>query len=105
MKYKNHGAPFTRDEGGVWARGAIHEPTPNELRRRKYKLRAIAPEPPVTAPDSPWPLAMDPKMYLQLHPEGEHVELARTLVRSEEEEPEEAPEEEVEEEADGTSDN
>jgi hypothetical protein len=98
MKYRNIGAPFRRADGTVWDTNVVHEPTEDELRRRKYKLRVAgderpekfgwerdAAEPPSADPGSAWPLKMDPQMYLRMHPDGQHAELARQLTDGEEE--------------------
>ncbi len=101
MKYRNMGAPFHRPDGTVWERDTVAEPTEDELRRRRYKLRAVgderpemfglqrdAAETPLPPPDSPdWPLRMTPETYLRMHPDGQHAELARRL--SENQPPEE----------------
>ncbi len=34
-------------------------------------------------PPAPWPLKMTPELYLKLHPEGQHAELARLHVTTE----------------------
>lgn len=90
MRYRNRGAPFTRDDGSEWERGAVHEPTDNELKRRRYKLRAVVdraePSPPSTPPlqvdGEEWPLQMPPDTYIRLHPDGPHKELAQKLVEA-----------------------
>lgn len=38
-RYRNDGAPWTRADGTRVERGAVFEPTPEELLRRAYKLR------------------------------------------------------------------
>lgn len=66
----------------------VAEPTDNELARRRYKLRAVVegveplPPPPVMEGPLPWPLQMNPKIYLRLHPEGQHAAQARELVEA-----------------------
>ncbi len=86
MKYRNKGAPFTRDDGSEWASGEVCVPTENELRRRRYKLRAVVnvPTPQAAAISQAgsegWPLQMQPNVYLRLHPTGKHAELARQLL-------------------------
>lgn len=103
MKYRNRGAPFTRDDGSVWERGAVNEPTDNELRRRVYKLRpvlnvpvsqAAAVAPDAVAGEEVWPLQMRPEVYARLHPEGQHAELARKLLAVDEEDTGQQQEEE-----------
>jgi hypothetical protein len=100
MRYRNAGAPFRRDNGEVWQRGAVHEPTANELGRRRYKLRAAEFEPETPAPTvvpageaerlAGWPLPMAPSLYLELHPQGgEHTALARELTSSDEQDAQE----------------
>lgn len=104
MRYYNRGAPFTRDDGSEWERAAVHEPTDNELKRRRYKLRAVIDRAATPLPSTPpplevdgevWPLQMPPKTYIRLHPDGPHKELAQKLVEAAGE---------SEEEADGSAD-
>ena len=86
MKYRNRGAPFTRDNGSVWARDEVAVPTEGELRRRVYKLRAVVDIPTAQAAavsqaeGEGWPLQMQPDVYVRLHPTGQHAELARKLL-------------------------
>jgi hypothetical protein len=114
MLHRNKGAPFRRDDGSIWAKGMVAEPTDNELRRRKHKLkpevidnRPPPPPAPIPAPPTPppveeapaeeeeeevvpteWTLAMKPALYLRLHPNGPHAELAQKLVNEQDEEEE-----------------
>lgn len=93
MKHRNIGAPFKRADGTVWGTNAVFEPTEDELRRKRYKLRAVGMERPehlgwardrVDQPppqDAEWPLQMSPEKYLQIHPEGQHAEAAKKLVK------------------------
>ncbi len=41
MLHRNKGAPFRREDGSVWGRGKDAEPTRDELRRYRYKLRPV----------------------------------------------------------------
>ncbi len=115
MKYRNTGAPFHRPDGTVWERDAVAEPTEDELRRRRYKLRAVgeerpemfgwerdAVETPPPSDSSDWPLRMTPETYLRMHPDGDHAELARVIVVAQAEDSPEDGEEVVE--TDGSSD-
>lgn len=116
MDYRNTGAPFKRTDGTVWARNAVHKPTADELRRKKYKLRLVGEERPEMfgwerdeaelPADSgkEWPLKMEPEVYLRMQPEGQHAELARRLLEPPPEEEEAAAAPAEEERTDGGSD-
>jgi hypothetical protein len=103
--HRNTGAPFRRKDGTKWERGQDAEPTQDELRLRRYKLKPVVAAmrldteepakrvPPVASGE--WPLVMSPERYLQLHPKGQYSALARML---------EAPKEPLpEEQTDGTA--
>ncbi len=119
--YRNIGAPFSRDDGSLWETDMVAAPTDNELRRRRYKLRAVlgespeelglgavdVPAPPEVNPEGEWPLKMEPSVYLDLHKDGKHSDLARAILEAEkvqkaqETEVQESPVAEKEEAADG----
>jgi len=112
MLYRNVGAPWRRPDGSIVARGAIIEPTEDELERRRYKLRPYGevrtepppvvvqprrepapaepvevsePTPPVSAGETAlrgprWHMIMKPELYLKLHPNGPHADLAREVL-------------------------
>ncbi|KKN44575.1 hypothetical protein LCGC14_0691790 [marine sediment metagenome] len=100
--YRNRGARFPRDdEQGHWETDAVHEPTEHELRTRAHKLVAVSALDPeyvesvsatlaeeVIDPSTglaEWPIQMRPEMYVRLHPEGKHADLARAHVAQAEE--------------------
>jgi hypothetical protein len=95
MFYRNTGAPFWRGDGPLAIevpKGHVFEPTDRELRQFGYKLEPVGEKPgatdsvvgppPVPPPPLPkeWPVAMRPELYLQLHPDGVHADLARRIV-------------------------
>ena len=82
----NTGAPFKRKDGSTWGRKAVHVPSPSEFRQRRYKLRPVnkTVEPAVPVRNDGWPLAMEPELYLELHPTGSHAEQALALVTDDE---------------------
>jgi hypothetical protein len=92
--YRNVGAPFWREDGTKIDRGAVFEPTDDELLRLAYKLQPFSPEPQTatsgdagTVPEllysrwPRWPLKLDPVLYLRLHPRGAYADLARELTQ------------------------
>lgn len=99
MFYRNTGAPFWRTNAAgedvvEVPKGHVLEPTPRELKQFGYKLEPVGEQPaatdkvvgPLPQPLPPlpkeWPLKMRPELYLELHPDGVHADLARRLTGS-----------------------
>jgi hypothetical protein len=87
-KYRNTGAPWTREDGTVIWIDAVFEPTEQELAMFSYKLKSEPAEEVAEESESSteetaqtWPMVMRPDLYLKLHPTGPHAELARRLVK------------------------
>jgi hypothetical protein len=91
-RYKNIGSsPWRRPNGEAVPPGGIFNATVRELqriqRRPQYRQRlSLVAEPKATAPrvdpvvlQAAWPCRMEPKLYLKLHPKGQHAELAREI--------------------------
>lgn len=106
MEHRNVGAPFRQRDGTLIAHGQVFVPTQEDLTRRRYKLRPVAPvfrprepaqpvvevsplsasvpaveesEPSVSGATPDWPLRVQPDLYLRLYPGGVHADAARRL--------------------------
>ena len=86
-EYRNVGATdWRRGDGSLVPPGGTFDATSREhariQRRPHYGARCQLVEGAVVAPGErkEWPLKMDPKKYLELHPEGPKSKLARKLL-------------------------
>ena len=57
-------------------------PSPAEFRQRRYKLRPVdkTVKPATPVRNDGWPLAMEPELYLKIHPTGLNATRALELV-------------------------